>query len=123
MSQIHKLTIVTRKDLTPGYMATQSIHSSLKFASEFQQIFKEWLKEPYLAVLSVKDEQELLMLISKLEKSNLKYSIFRESDIDNQITSICIEPSKETRRITSSLPLLLKEFNVDSLLDKNNYKN
>jgi len=74
-----------------------------------------------LAVLSVNDEKELLELISKLEKSNIKFSVFREPDIDDEITSICIEPSDKSRRITSSLPLLLKEYNTENKIDKNNY--
>lgn len=57
------------------------------------------------------DEKELLNLVSKLEKSKIKYSIFREPDLSDEITSVCIEPSEKTRRITSSLPLMLKEKN------------
>jgi hypothetical protein len=73
-------------------------------------------------LLSVKNEQELKNLISKLEKSSIKFSTFREPDIDNQITSICIEPSDASRRITSSLPTMLRDFNTDNQIDKNNYK-
>lgn len=120
MSQIYKLIIVTRKDLTPAYQSVQSTHSALQFAHEFPHIFKEWQKIPYLAVLSVDNEQELLKLISKLEKSNIKFSIFKEPDIGDEITSICIEPSDASRRITSSLPLMLKEYNCEKI-DKNNY--
>lgn len=121
MSQINKLSVVTRKDITPGYQTAQSIHSALLFSQKFPQIYKEWSKDPYLAVLSVNDEKELLELISKLEKSNIKFSVFREPDIDDEITSICIEPSDKSRRITSSLPLLLKEYNTENKIDKNNY--
>lgn len=122
MSQIYKLIVVSRKDLSPGYQATQAIHSSLQFAHEFPQIFNEWKKDPYLAILSVENEQELLKLITKLEQSHIKFSIFKEPDIGDEITSICIEPSEKSRRITSSLPLMLKEYNVDNLINKNNYK-
>lgn len=122
MSQVQKLTVVSRRDLTPGYQATQSSHVIAQFIFEFPQIAQKWFSNPYLALLSVENESELKKLIQKLQQSNLKYSVFRESDIDNQITAICIEPSDETRRITSQLPLLLKEYKVDSLLDKNNHK-
>lgn len=122
MSQVQKLTVVSRRDLTPGYQSTQAIHAAIKFVFEFPQIAQKWYPDPYLAVLSVENESELQQLIQKLENSNLKYSIFRESDIDDQITAICIEPSDETRRITSSLPLMLKEYKSENLLDKNNYK-
>ena len=122
MSQVQKLTVVSRRDITPGYQATQAIHAAIQFVFEFPQISQQWFPDPYLAVLSVENESELKQLIHKLQQSNLKYSVFRESDIDNQITAICIEPSDETRRITSQLPLLLKEYKADNLLDKNNHK-
>lgn len=122
MSQVYKLIIVTRQDLTPGYQATQATHAALLFAQEFPQIYEQWSKDPYLALLSVKNEQELTNLISKLEKSSIKFSTFREPDIDNQITSICIEPSDASRRITSSLPKMLRDFNAENQIDKNNYK-
>jgi len=73
--------------------------------------------------LSVKDENELNSLIKKLKKSNLYFSIFTEPDIDNQVTSVCIEPSDKTRRLTSSLPLMLRQYNTDDKIDKNNFKN
>jgi len=93
------------------------------FQYEHPELAEKWYKESnYLIYLSVENESELKQLIHKLQQSNLKYSVFRESDIDNQITAICIEPSEETRRITSQLPLLLKEYKVDNLLDKNNHK-
>ena len=122
MTQVHKLTVVSRRDLNPGYQATQSIHSVAQFIFENPDVAKQWNKDPYLAVLSVENESELEQLIQKLQKSNLKYSTFRESDIDNQITAICIEPSEKTRKVTSSMPLLLKEFSTEKLMDKNNYK-
>jgi hypothetical protein len=64
----------------------------------------------------------LKRLIEKLEKHHIKYSIFREPDINNQITAIAIEPSEKTRRLVSSLPLMLKEYNLFNKIDKNNFK-
>lgn len=72
-------------------------------------------------MLSVKNEQELKNLIFKLEKSKIKFSVFREPDIDNQITSICIEPSEASRKATSSLPTMLRDLKSENQLDKNNY--
>lgn len=121
MSQIYKFIVVTRQDLTPGYQATQATHAALLFAQEFPQIYEKWSKDPYLALLSVKNEQELHNLISKLEKSKIKFSVFREPDINNQVTAICIEPSEASRKATSSLPTMLRDIRTENQLDKNNY--
>lgn len=119
----NKLIVVSRRDLTASYQSVQSGHAVIMFQYEHHEIAKKWYKESnYLVYLSVENESELKQLIHKLQQSNLKYSIFRESDIDDQITAICIEPSDETRQITSQLPLLLKEYKADNLLDKNNHK-
>lgn len=112
MTQVHKLTIVTRKDITPGYQIAQAIHASNQFSVEHTEIFKEWHKDPYLAVLSTQDENSLINLIDKAKDKGIKVSVFREPDIDNSITAIALEPSDLTRRLTSSLPLALKEFNL-----------
>jgi hypothetical protein len=53
----------------------------------------------------------LIKLIDKFNENGLRVSIFREPDIDNQITAIAVEPSNITRKLTSNLPLMLKELN------------
>ena len=40
----------------------------------------------------------------------MRYSSFREPDINNQITALAIEPGDKGRRFCSSLPLALKEY-------------
>ena len=121
MTQIYKLISVTRNDLTPGYQSVMAAHALIQFQHDYPEISKDWSKYPYLALLSVKNEEELSNLISKLEKSKIKFSVFRESDIDNQITSICIEPSDASRRATSSLPKMLRDLSAENQIDKNNY--
>jgi len=36
--------------------------------------------------------------------------VFREPDINNQITAVALEPSDASKRLTSSCPLLGKEL-------------
>lgn len=93
-----------------------------QFIFEHPEISHLWFKDPYLAQLSVENEADLKTLISKLQKSKIKFSVFRESDIDNQITAIAIEPSDKTRRLVSNLPLMLKEYNLFNKIDKKSYK-
>ena len=122
MTQINKLTSVTRRDLNAGYQSVQSTHSIVKFVFEHPEISGIWFKDPYLAQLSVENEDALKHLIHKLQKSNIKYSIFREPDLGNQITAIAIEPSDKTRKLISHLPLMLKEYNIFNKLDKKTFK-
>lgn len=122
MTQIHKLTTVTRRDLTAGSQSVQSTHSVAQFIFEHPELSEKWFKNPYLVQLSVENEDELKSLIYKLQKLNIKHSIFLEPDIGNQITAIAIEPSEKSRKVTSHLPLMLKEYNFFNKLDKHTYK-
>lgn len=121
MTQVYKLTTVTRRDLTAGSQSVQSTHAAVQFIFEHPELSEDWFKKPYLAQLSVKNEDELKSLIHKLQKNNIKHSIFREPDLGNQITAIAIEPSEKTRRIVSHLPLMLKEYNLLNKLNKHTY--
>ena len=67
----------------------------------------------YLIFLSVSDKTTLIELNNKFNENGLRMSIFREPDIDNQITAIAVEPSDITRKLTSNLPLMLKELNIN----------
>jgi hypothetical protein len=60
--------------------------------------------------LTVANEQELYKLIEKADYKGIKYTIFREPDIQNEITAVAFEPSDDSRKLTSSCPLLGKEL-------------
>jgi len=62
--------------------------------------------------LSVEDEERLFLCLEKFKHYNLKTTAFREPDIDNQLTAIAVEPSERTRKLTSKLPLALKEIKI-----------
>jgi len=88
----------------------QSAHAAIDFQHEHPVEAKEWqTKSNYLALLTVANEAELIKLISKALLSGIKYTIFREPDIQNQITAVAFEPSEMAKRLTSSCPLLGKE--------------
>jgi len=63
-----------------------------------------------LVFLTVADEADLIKLITKAILTGIKYTIFREPDLDNQITAVAFEPTDATRKLTSSCPLLGKEL-------------
>lgn len=103
--------IITRQDLSPGYQATQSCHALRQFIDEHSEIDKQWFERSnYLAVLSVRNEQELLDLIDKASRKDLKYSIFFEPDLKYEITAIALEPGKESKKLCGKLKLALKDL-------------
>lgn len=112
-----KLYIITRSDLPPGYQATQSTHSALNFAIEHPEIFKEWQQNSnYIAQLSIKDKKELSKLADKARYKGIKITKFYEPDLNGELTSICLEPSLESKKLCSNLPLMLKEYNNEKNL-------
>lgn len=102
--------MVTRRDLPIAYQAVQAGHAAIDFQHEHPEIAKEWqTKSNYLAFLTVADEAQLIKLITKAVLTGIKHTVFREPDIDNQITAVAFEPSEASRKLTSSCPLLGKE--------------
>jgi len=85
------------------------MHAAIQFQHEHPEIAKYWHSNSnYLALLSTRDENSLKDLLNKFQSKGLNFSVFTEPDIDNQITAVAIEPSVETQRICSNLPLALK---------------
>lgn len=74
-----------------------------------------------MAALSVADEPELIQLISIAKKNGVKHTVFREPDIQNQITAITLEATEKAAKLCAGLPLALKEFSSTGI-NKNNYK-
>ena len=87
-----KLYTVTRQDLIPGSQAVQAMHASHEFAVQHTEEFLRWQKESnYLAFLSIANEDALKELIKVLDTYEVKYSVFREPDLDNTITAVAFE--------------------------------
>lgn len=107
MKQISKLFVITHRDLSPGQQAVQAI----EFQHEHSKIAKEWnINSKYLIFLSVENEIELQKLLRKIQFKELKYSMFFEPDIGNQLTAIALEPVQTSEKLVSNLPLMLKEL-------------
>jgi hypothetical protein len=87
----------------------QSQHSIADFAADFPGEFKTWKEESNSIVsLSVQTEESLLKLYDRLSKFACVV-LFREPDIDDQATSLCVLGTPEVRKRLSYLPLSLKE--------------
>lgn len=74
-----------------GYQLVQSVHAMADFAATHPQVFRDWQKgSNTLVCLSVADEPALNKLLDKLSAYGVPLVEFRESDVDNQLTSFCI---------------------------------
>lgn len=103
-----KLVTVTRTDIPEGYQAVQSTHAAIDFVFEHPTRAGPWHKSSNtLVMLTVRDTKSLLHLIRKCDYLSLAYTVFREPDIGNQITAICMEPHPEVYKMVQKLPLLL----------------
>ncbi len=85
------------------------MHASHAFCFEHFEVFKKWHElSDYLAVLSVKNEYELMFVLEKARSLGIKCSLFKEPDIGDQVTAIALEPCAMAKKLCSSIPLALK---------------
>ena len=82
-----KLFVLTRRDLSPEQRSVQSGHA----LAEFLLRYKTHWDNGTLIYLGVKNEDELKRWMFKLDNSNIRYSVFREPDIGNEITSLATD--------------------------------
>lgn len=110
IKQNEKLRVVTRRDLPLNVQAVQATHAAIDFQHQHSVEAINWhTQSNFLALLTVKSEHELDKLISKAIFLDIKHTVFREPDLDNQITAVAFEASDNSRKLTSSCPLLGKE--------------
>lgn len=106
-----KLYVITRRDIAAGYQGVQSIHAAIQFIKEHPEMSNAWFEQSnFLAWVSVEDEPALFELLSKASRKHIKFSIFREPDVDNQVTAIALEPGELSAELCKKLPLALKEI-------------
>ncbi len=94
----------------------QAAHAGIDFQHQYPQLSKEWnTNSNYLIILSVENEEKLKKYIQKFQKANLCHVVFKEPDIGNEITALCVQPSEASRKLTCHLPLALREYFNESL--------
>ncbi len=105
-----KLVTITRQDITPGYQVVQTAHAIADFAHDHSDQFKQWkLESNSIITLAVKDEESLINLFYKLKDKTPYITAFREPDINDQMTALCVYGSLEIRKMLCNIPLALKE--------------
>jgi len=91
-------------------MLAQSCHCAIQFFMEHTELATEWYnKSNYIAVLEIKNEPAIHELLEKASSKQIRFSIFREPDINDEITAIVLEPGDKSRKLCANLPLALKE--------------
>lgn len=87
----------------------QSIHAAIEFCHEYPEIAKDWhVKSNSICLLEVNDLDELNKVIDKLKSKNIKYSLFKEPDFNNELTSIAIEPGSKSKKFCFNFKLGLR---------------
>ena len=105
-----KLYAITRKDLKPGAQACQMIHAVCEFAKVHPKEYDKWFTTSnYIAILEVENESKLYALLEKAKYFDIKYAAFHEPSFDNQLTSIVLDATLESRRLVKNLKLALRQ--------------
>ncbi len=104
--QALKLYAVVRADLPPGSQAVQAAHALREFAAEYPRLEQKWHETSNtLVMLAARSEQDLVALATDLGYRGVPVSLFREPDLGNAVTAICVGP--QGGRFLRDLPLAL----------------
>ena len=82
------LYVLVRKDLSPAQRIVQTAHAAIEHARHIPST-KE---HPHLVVLGVANDTDLWLARESIKKHNLSHIMFREPDLNNQATAICVGP-------------------------------
>lgn len=94
---------LTRKDMSQGQKAVQSGHAIAQYIIDHNPHQNGLWSNGSIINLELGSEKSLKKWIKKLEELGIKYSIFREPDMNNEITSIAALHKGE---IFKGIPLL-----------------
>ena len=85
--------IFIRNNLSTAQIAVQSGHSILELSRKIK-----FENHPSLVYISVKSEFKLKKVIEELIDNEINFTIFREPDLNNEITAIATEPLFNDKR-------------------------
>ena len=101
-----KLYIITRQDLLPGLQAAQITHAAVDFIFKYPEQAQQWRNNSnYVVALSVANEAELTKLAINLVKTDIDYCLFKEPDLNEELTAIAVLPKVS---MFGHLPLALR---------------
>lgn len=86
--------VFCRKNLTGSQQAVQAGHALLELSKKIDMEY-----HPSSVFTVVKSEEKLKMVIQELIDKNINFSLFREPDLNNEITSVATEPLFDDKRV------------------------
>lgn len=101
--QIPYVYVIVRNDLSFPQKCVQASHVVIE---AFKDVIYE-SKHPHLIILTAKNEENLKYIYNNLAKKSLHCFIWREPDLNNEITAIASPiVYGEERKLFSNFPLL-----------------
>jgi len=89
-----------------GLQTAQAGHGIVEFCLKYPKLTREWHdKSNYIVILAVDNEDELASIIQKASSRGIIHTYFREPDLDDAITAVVLEPSLDSRKLSSHIKL------------------
>lgn len=98
-----RLYSLTRKDISIEQMAVQSGHALTQYIIDHNPHIDSKWSNGSIICLELANEKSLKRWIKKLEEKGIPFSIFREPDMNHEITSISL---LDTGELLKGIPLL-----------------
>jgi len=105
-----RLYIVVRNDLIPGLQISQSVHAKDEFTKEHPEVERRWANTSNTIIILSGTTNQLYSAISQALVKNVKFSSFKEPDLNYEVTAVAFEPSLATVELVKGLPLALKDL-------------
>lgn len=104
-----KLVVVIREDLAPGAQLAQACHAAQKYCFDHHEAAKAWYDASNtIAILACPNEAYLDRLATEAATKGIRLSSFREPDLGDSLTALCLEPSAKTKKLCWHLPLAMR---------------
>lgn len=100
--------VLVRTDLSKSQQAVQATHAAIEATRK--GLITSDIDHPHLVLCEAKSEYDLLLKANILDDKSIRYEVFREPDIGNEVTAIATEPlTNEQRKKLGFLKLLRLE--------------
>ena len=105
-----KLRVVVDQTLAPGQQVAQALHAAIEFLYKYPELSSIWHTLSNSVVVMNCAPQEFSKLLSRCEKKGARYACFKEPDMDNRLTAVCVEPTRTGKKCTSNYRLAMRDL-------------